>query len=98
MNDVNQENTHVLQTYDDQMESCETYIYGNERLSYTNHQTKEEYEYLTDARGSVTGLNKDGEMENTNSYGVSEEQKKWMTLEIHMGILEKRRMSQDIII
>lgn len=70
VNDVNQENTQVLKTYDDQMKFRETYTYGNERISYMNHQTKEEYEYLTDARGSVTGLTKDDEKENTNSYGV----------------------------
>lgn len=33
VNDVNQENTQVLQTYDDEMKSRETYTYGNERLS-----------------------------------------------------------------
>lgn len=70
VNDVNQENTQVLQTYDDEMKSRETYTYGNERISYTNNQTKDEYQYLTDARGSVTGMVQDGELKQTNSYGV----------------------------
>lgn len=70
VNDVNQENTQVLQTYDDEMKSRETYTYGNERLSYTNEQTKEEYQYLTDARGSVTGMMQDGKLDSTNSYSV----------------------------
>jgi len=70
VNDVNQENTQVLQTYDDEMKSRETYTYGNERLSYTNEKTKDEYQYLTDARGSVTGMMKDGELDSSNSYSV----------------------------
>ena len=70
VNDVNQENTQVLQTYDDEMKARETYTYGNERLSYTNEQTKDEYQYLTDARGSVTGMMKDGELDSSNSYSV----------------------------
>ncbi|MGG5314612.1 RHS repeat-associated core domain-containing protein [Enterococcus sp. AZ072] len=76
VNDVNQENTQVLQTYDDELKARETYTYGNERLSYMNEQTKEEYQYLTDARGSVTGMTQDGELNSTNSYsvfGMSEE-------------------------
>lgn len=70
VNDVNQENTQVLQTYDDEMKARETYTYGNERLSYTNEKTKDEYEYLTDARGSVTGMMQDGELSSPNSYSV----------------------------
>lgn len=70
VNDVNQENTQVLQTYDDEMKARETYTYGNDRLSYTNEKTKDEYEYLTDARGSVTGMMKDGELDSSNSYSV----------------------------
>ncbi|MGG5314610.1 DUF6531 domain-containing protein [Enterococcus sp. AZ072] len=70
VNDVNQENTQVLQTYDDELKARETYTYGNERLSYMNEQTKEEYQYLTDARGSVTGMTQDGEINSTNSYSV----------------------------
>ncbi|MGL9730417.1 DUF6531 domain-containing protein [Enterococcus sp. DIV0756] len=70
VNDVNQENTQVLQTYDDEMKARETYTYGNERLSYTNEKTKDEYQYLTDARGSVTGMMQDGELASTNSYSV----------------------------
>ncbi|MGG5329881.1 hypothetical protein IGI46_001011 [Enterococcus sp. AZ163] len=76
VNDVNQENTQVLQTYDDELKARETYTYGNERLSYMNEQTKEEYQYLTNARGSVTGMTQDGELNSTNSYsvfGMSEE-------------------------
>lgn len=70
VNDVNQENTQVLQTYDDELKARETYTYGNERLSYKNEQTKDEYQYLTDARGSAPGMTQDGELNSTNSYSV----------------------------
>ncbi|MGG5371123.1 RHS repeat-associated core domain-containing protein [Enterococcus sp. AZ196] len=70
VNDVNQENTQVLQTCDDEIKSRETYTYGNERLSYTNEKMRDEYQYLTDARSSVTGMMQDGELESTNSYSV----------------------------
>ncbi len=70
VNDVNQENTQVLQTYDDEKKTRETYTYGHERLSYTNHQTNEDYQYLTDARGSVTGLVQGEKITNTTHYSV----------------------------
>ncbi|MET1923477.1 DUF6531 domain-containing protein [Enterococcus faecalis] len=70
VNDVNQESTQVLQTYDDEKKTRETYTYGHERLSYTNHQTNEDYQYLTDARGSVTGLVQGEKITNTTHYSV----------------------------
>ncbi|RRD28994.1 hypothetical protein EII38_09935, partial [Streptococcus minor] len=68
INDVNQEHTQVLETYDDQMKARETYTYGKGRTSYYNHQTGDTYQYLTNQSGSVTGLTKDGQAVASTSY------------------------------
>ncbi|HEM3699228.1 TPA: hypothetical protein U1C85_002325, partial [Streptococcus suis] len=56
VNDVNRNHTQVLQTYDDQLQKQETYVYGNGRATYTNESTGDSYHYLTSQSGSVTGL------------------------------------------
>ena len=38
VNDVNRAHTEVLQTYDRELKASETYTYGQERLSYLNHE------------------------------------------------------------
>ncbi|HCN47918.1 MAG TPA: hypothetical protein DIT10_02265 [Chryseobacterium sp.] len=68
VNDINQAHTQVLQTYDEALNPRERYTYGNERLSYENSQTKQTYQYLSDARGSVTGMTKDGKAESSMNY------------------------------
>ena len=70
VNDVNQENTQVLQTYDEELKPREHYTYGNERISYENSQTKDSYQYLSDARGSVTGMTQDGNSVASHHYDV----------------------------
>lgn len=70
VNDVNQEHTQVLQTYDDELKARETYTYGNGRASYHNHQEDKTYNYLTNQSGSVTGLTQDGEAVASTSYDL----------------------------
>ena len=70
VNDVNQDHTQVLQTYDEELKPRERYTYGNDRISYETSQSKEAYQYLTDARGSVTGLTQNGEAVNARAYEV----------------------------
>ncbi|MGT2681510.1 hypothetical protein [Streptococcus porci] len=36
VNDINQEHTQVLQTYNQELKTKETYTYGNGRASYLN--------------------------------------------------------------
>uniref|UniRef100_UPI0004A30428 RHS repeat-associated core domain-containing protein n=3 Tax=Streptococcus suis TaxID=1307 RepID=UPI0004A30428 len=68
VNDVNQQHTQVLQTYDDQLQKRETYVYGNGRATYTNESTGDSYHYLTSQSGSVTGLTQNGQAVASSSY------------------------------
>ena len=70
VNDINQEHTQVLQTYDDDLNPRERYTYGHERISYENQTDKTDYQYLTDARGSVTGLTQNGSAVSSQKYDV----------------------------
>ncbi|MCQ9209566.1 hypothetical protein [Granulicatella seriolae] len=69
VNDVNQENTQILQTYDDQLKERETYTYGQGRISYLNHQINTSYSYQSNLSGSVTGLTQDGTAVASSTYG-----------------------------
>ncbi|WP_179296291.1 hypothetical protein, partial [Pseudolactococcus piscium] len=60
----------MLQTYDEELKPRERYTYGNDRISYKTSQSKETYQYLADARGSVTGLTQNGEAVNARAYDV----------------------------
>uniref|UniRef100_UPI0004A35CF4 RHS repeat-associated core domain-containing protein n=1 Tax=Streptococcus suis TaxID=1307 RepID=UPI0004A35CF4 len=70
VNDVNQQHTQVLQTYDDQLQKRETYVYGNGRATYTNESTGDSYRYLTSQSGSVTGLTQNGNSVASSSYNL----------------------------
>ncbi|MFI3065501.1 hypothetical protein ODU47_11355 [Streptococcus suis] len=70
VNDVNQQHTQVLQTYDDQLQKRETYVYGNGRATYTNESTGDSYHYLTSQSGSVTGLTQNGNSVASSSYNL----------------------------
>ncbi|HEM5251608.1 TPA: RHS repeat-associated core domain-containing protein, partial [Streptococcus suis] len=70
VNDVNQQHTQVLQTYDDQLQKRETYVYGNGRATYTNESTGDSYHYLTSQSGSVTGLTQNGQAVASSSYAL----------------------------
>ncbi|MGQ7489455.1 RHS repeat-associated core domain-containing protein, partial [Streptococcus suis] len=70
VNDVNQQHTQVLQTYDDQLQKQETYVYGNGRATYTNESTGDSYHYLTSQSGSVTGLTQNGNSVASSSYNL----------------------------
>ncbi|HEL2072771.1 TPA: hypothetical protein TY888_002126, partial [Streptococcus suis] len=72
VNDVNQQYTQVLQTYDDQLQKRETYVYGNGngRATYTNESTGDSYHYLTSQSGSVTGLTQNGQAVASSSYAL----------------------------
>ncbi|NQQ33950.1 hypothetical protein HO875_10540, partial [Streptococcus suis] len=60
----------VLQTYDDQLQKRETYVYGNSRATYTNESTGDSYHYLTSQSGSVTGLTQNGQAVASSSYAL----------------------------
>lgn len=68
VNDVNQEHTQVLQTYDGDLKARETYTYGNGRVSYHHHQEEKTFNYLTSQSGSVTGLTQNGQSVVSTSY------------------------------
>ncbi|MGQ7506823.1 RHS repeat-associated core domain-containing protein, partial [Streptococcus suis] len=70
VNDVNRDHTQVLQTYDDQLQKRETYVYGNGRATYTNESTGDSYHYLTSQSGSVTGLTQNGNSVASSSYNL----------------------------
>nr|WP_301182725.1 RHS repeat-associated core domain-containing protein [Streptococcus suis] len=70
VNDVNRDHTQVLQTYDDQLQKRETYVYGNGRATYTNESTGDSYHYLTSQSGSVTGLTQNGISVASSSYNL----------------------------
>ncbi|WP_449450412.1 RHS repeat-associated core domain-containing protein, partial [Streptococcus suis] len=70
VNDVNRDHTQVLQTYDDQLQKRETYVYGNGRATYTNESTGDSYHYLTSQSGSVTGLTQNGQAVASSSYAL----------------------------
>ena len=70
VNDVNQEHTQVLQSYDDELKPRERYTYGNGRISYEASDVKVNYQYLTDGRDSVTGMTQNGSEVASNRYGV----------------------------
>ncbi|BCK43528.1 hypothetical protein DAT299_10920 [Streptococcus suis] len=70
VNDVNRDHTQVLQTYDDQLQKRETYVYGNGRATYTNESTGDSYNYLTSQSGSVTGLTQNGNSVASSSYNL----------------------------
>ncbi|MBL6503478.1 hypothetical protein JNE31_03680 [Streptococcus suis] len=70
VNDVNHQHTQVLQTYDDQLQKRETYVYGNGRATYTNESTGDSYHYLTSQSGSVTGLTQNGQAVASSSYAL----------------------------
>ncbi|WP_024408933.1 RHS repeat-associated core domain-containing protein [Streptococcus suis] len=70
VNDVNQQHTQVLQTYDDQLQKRETYVYGNGRATYTNESTGDSYHYLTSQSGSVTVLTQNGQAVASSSYAL----------------------------
>ncbi|CYU92861.1 Cell wall-associated polypeptide CWBP200 [Streptococcus suis] len=70
VNNVNQQHTQVLQTYDDQLQKRETYVYGNGRATYTNESTGDSYHYLTSQSGSVTGLTQNGQAVASSSYAL----------------------------
>ncbi|WP_421444259.1 RHS repeat-associated core domain-containing protein [Streptococcus suis] len=70
VNDVNQQHTQVLQTYDDQLQKRETYVYGNGRATYTIESTGDSYHYLTSQSGSVTGLTQNGQEVASSSYAL----------------------------
>ncbi|MFI3108443.1 RHS repeat-associated core domain-containing protein, partial [Streptococcus suis] len=70
VNDVNQQHPQVLQTYDDQLQKRETYVYGNGRATYTNESTGDSYHYLTSQSGSVTGLTQNGQAVASSSYAL----------------------------
>ncbi|MGQ7363541.1 RHS repeat-associated core domain-containing protein, partial [Streptococcus suis] len=70
VNDVNQQHTQVLQTYDDQLQKRETYVYGNGRATYTNESTGDSYHYLTSQSGSMTGLTQNGNSVASSSYNL----------------------------
>ncbi|NQQ99540.1 hypothetical protein HO839_02330, partial [Streptococcus suis] len=75
VNDVNRDHTQVLQTYDDQLQKRETYVYGNGRATYTNESTGDSYHYLTSQSGSVTGLTQNGQAVASSSYALYGETK-----------------------
>nr|WP_269088191.1 RHS repeat-associated core domain-containing protein [Streptococcus suis] len=71
VNDVNRDHTQVLQTYDDQLQKRETYVYGNGRATYTNESTGDSYHYLTSqSGGSVTGLTQNGQSVASSGYAL----------------------------
>ncbi|MBS4769970.1 DNRLRE domain-containing protein [Carnobacteriaceae bacterium zg-ZUI240] len=68
VNDMNRQHTQVLQTYNQELKTKETYTYGMGRNSYYNHETQERFDYLTNQSGSVTGLIKDGQVVAHSQY------------------------------
>lgn len=69
VNDTNREFAQTLQTTDLQRDTRTSYVYaGDQRISYEDEQSADTYQYLTDIRGSVTGLTHHGQLVASSQY------------------------------